>query len=126
MSLLPSNTGEFNLADNSRQQLRRKLDNLSFQMRGRKMDQAAFLSQTLWQYFETSTYTDLSLICEDGELAVHTPMLASILVNLGVSCSADQERPECLMIPDLRYLPHMLLSVHVWLVSQFLLTGQQK
>jgi len=66
------------------------------------MDQAAFLSQTLWQYFETSTYTDLSLICEDGELAVHTPMLASILVNLGVSCSADQERPECLMIPDLR------------------------
>ena len=70
------------------------------------MDQAAFLSRTLWQYFETSTYTDLSLICKDGELDVHTPMLASILINLGVSCSVNQERPECLVIPDLRYQPH--------------------
>ena len=73
------------------------------------MDQAAFLSQTLWQYFDTSTYTDLSLICKDGELVVHTPMLASILINLGC-CSADQERPECLMVPELRYplsIPHV-------------------
>ena len=73
------------------------------------MDQAAFLSRTLWQYLETSTYTDLSLICNDGQLAIHSPMLASILLNLGVSCSADQEGPECLIMPDLRY-PSVIVS----------------
>ena len=86
------------------------------------MDQAAFLSRTLWQYFETSTYTDLSLICKDGELDVHTPMLASILINLGVSCSVNQERPECLVIPDLRYQPPYCSAV-ICGCSQLLSTG---
>ena len=49
------------------------------------------------------------LLCKDGELAVHSPMLASILLNLGVSCSADQEGPECLIMPDLRY-PSVIVS----------------
>ena len=76
-----------------------------FQMRGQKMDQTKFLSQTLWQFVEASAFTDLTLVCKDGEVAVHSPMLASLLLKIGFSClSADQERPECLLMPDSRSL----------------------
>ena len=70
---------------------------------GKKMDQPTYLSQTLWQFLEASAFTDLTLVCKDGEVAVHSPMLASLLLKIGFSClSADQERPECLLMPDSR------------------------
>ena len=75
----------------------------------KKMDQATYLSQTLWQFLEASAFTDLTLVCKDGEVAAHSPMLASPLLKIGFSClSDDQERPECLLMPDSRSLscPH--------------------
>ena len=67
----------------------------------KKMDQATYLSQTLWQFLEASVFTDLRLVCKDGEVAAHSPMLASLLLKVGFSClSADQERPGCLLMPD--------------------------
>ena len=69
------------------------------------MDHEAFLSRALWQYLEASSFTDLVLICEDGEVAVHTPMLASVLSKIGFYGSSDgqQERPGSLVLPGLRY-----------------------
>ena len=69
------------------------------------MDQATYLSQTLWQFLEASAFTDLTLVCKDGEVAVHSPMLASLLLKIGFSrLSADQEKPDYLLMPNFRYL----------------------
>ena len=68
------------------------------------MDQATYLSRMLWQFLEASAFTDLTLVCKDGEVAVHSPMLASLLIKIGFTClDPDQERPECLLMPDHRY-----------------------
>ena len=86
------------------------------------MDQATYLSQTLWQFLEASAFTDLTLVCKDGKVAVHSPMLASLLLKIGFSClSADLERPEYLLMPDNRYLssrtlsPSQYVSAHVFI-----------
>ena len=80
-----------------------------FQMRGQKMNQTKFLSQTLWQFCETSAFTDLVLVCKDGEMAVHSSILAPIFIKFGLSCfSANLGRPECLVMPDHRYLSLLL------------------
>ena len=53
-----------------------------FQMRGQKMDQTTFLSQTLWQFFEASAFTDLTLVCKDGQVSVHSPILSSLFIMI--------------------------------------------
>ena len=66
------------------------------------MDQGAFLSRAFWQYFEASTFTDLVLNCDDGEVSVHSPILASVLSKIGFS-SSSEERQGSLVLPGLRY-----------------------
>ena len=84
------------------------------------MDQATYLSQTLWQFLEASAFTDLTLVCKDGKVAVHSPMLASLLLKIGFSClSADQERPEYLLMPDHRYFSLILLLNSSVIMSKY-------
>ena len=64
------------------------------------MDQEKFLSQTLWRFFEASAFTDLVLVCKDGDMAAHSPMLAPLLRKFGLS--AGMERSGCLLMPDHR------------------------
>ena len=66
------------------------------------MDQRTFLSQALWQFSEASTFTDLVLVCKDGEVAVHSPIFAKVFVKFGIS--VNLERPECFLLPDYRCL----------------------
>ena len=67
------------------------------------MDQKTFLSRTLWEFSEASDFTDLTLVCKDGEVAAHSPIIASVFVKLGSACfSANLERPQCLLMPDYR------------------------
>ena len=66
------------------------------------MDQEKFLSQTLWRFFEASAFTDLVLVCKDGEMAAHSPMLGPLLRKFGLS--ANLERSGCLLMPDHGYL----------------------
>ena len=72
------------------------------------MDQGTFLSQALWQFSEASAFTDLVLVCMDGEVAVHSPIIANVFVKFGFS--ANLERPECLLLPDYRWF-HLILSL---------------
>ena len=71
-----------------------------FQMRGKKMDQRTFLSEALWQFSEASAFTDLILVCKDGEVAVHSPIIAKVFVKFGFS--ANLQRHERLLLPDNR------------------------
>ena len=66
------------------------------------MDQRTFLSRALWQFSEASTFTDLVLVCKDGEVAVHSPIIAKVFVKFGIP--ANLERSECLLLPDYRCL----------------------
>ena len=63
------------------------------------MDQTKFLSKTLWQFSEVSAFTDLVLVCKDGEVSVHSPMLTSVFSKFGFNL----EKPGCLVMPDHRY-----------------------
>jgi len=65
------------------------------------MDQAAYLSQTLWAFMEAGEYTDLTLTCRDGSLAAHAAILAPALATLGLA-------PDT--IPDHLILPHLTLG----------------
>ena len=75
-------------------------------MRGKKMDQTKFLSKTLWQFSEVSAFTDLVLVCKDGEVSMHSPMLASVFSKFGFNL----ERPGCLVMPYHGYFSLMLAS----------------
>ena len=75
-----------------------------------KMDQATYLSQTLWQFLEASAFTDLTLVCKDGEVAVHSAMLASLLDKVGFSCLSVEDQ-ECLLMPEHRYIQGVFLLV---------------
>ena len=70
------------------------------------MDQTKFLSKTLWQFSEVSAFTDLVLVCKDGEVSVHSPMLASVFSELGFNL----EKAACLVMPDHRYFFLMFAS----------------
>ena len=86
------------------------------------MDQTKFLSRTLWQFFEASAFTDLVLVCKDGEVAVHSPILASTFIKFGFNL----ERSECLVMPDHRYLfcshtlsPSLCFVLNLFLIHTF-------
>jgi hypothetical protein len=65
------------------------------------MDQSSYLSRCLWQYRESSLYTDLTLVCSDGSLPTHAAMLAGLFAGFGISFLSSEEVPECLFLPDL-------------------------
>ena len=65
------------------------------------MNQSSFLSQALWEYQGSSEYTDVTLVCWDGSLPAHAPMLAGLFTSFGISFRSREEVPECLFLPDL-------------------------
>ena len=58
-----------------------------------------YLSSTLWQYQLDHIYTDVTLVCEDGQLEAHCLLLAKLLARLGVQ---GGETPQCIVLQGLK------------------------
>ena len=65
------------------------------------MDQSSYLSRTLWDFWGSCKYTDLTLVCVDGNLPAHAALLARLFTSFGINFPSREEVPECLFLPDL-------------------------
>ena len=65
------------------------------------MDQSRFLSQVLWMYQDSSQFTDVTLVCEDGRLAAHTVVMTGLFSRLGLTFACMWDVPDLILLPDL-------------------------
>ena len=55
------------------------------------------IQDTVWQFQQSSQFTDLVLACDDGTVPVHKVMLAEVFSLLGI---ADHDQDiECVILP---------------------------
>ena len=84
------------------------------------MDQGTFLSRTLWEFFEASAFTDVTLACKDGEVSAHSPIIAAVFPKSGSTFfSANFERPQRLLMPDFRFLSFSFFDVTLSLLCLY-------
>ena len=84
------------------------------------MDQGTFLSRTLWEFFEASAFTDVTLACKDGEVSAHSPIIAAVFPKSGSTFFlANFERPQRLLMPDFRFLSFSFFDVTLSLLCLY-------
>jgi len=64
------------------------------------VDHKTFLSQTLWKFQQSNLFTDVTIVCSDGEVQVHRMMLVDILYLWQIKPEDLEAEFECLVIPD--------------------------
>eukprot|EP00092_Neocalanus_flemingeri_P026148 GFUD01028339.1.p1 GENE.GFUD01028339.1~~GFUD01028339.1.p1 ORF type:complete len:683 (+),score=146.91 GFUD01028339.1:53-2101(+) len=64
----------------------------------KEQDHRSFLSKTLWKFKSNFLFTDLTLVCGDGEVKVHKAMLANVIKFSGSNLSGEEL--DCLIVPD--------------------------
>ena len=52
-------------------------------------------------YQDSSQFTDVTLVCEDGSLPAHSAVLAGLLSSLGLTFPSRLDVPDYLLLPDL-------------------------
>jgi len=65
----------------------------------KELDHKAFLCRTLWKFQNCQLFTDLSIVCSDGQVSVHKTMIVDLLKLSGISL-ADLGESESLLLPD--------------------------
>lgn len=58
-----------------------------------------FLSAALWEFRSVGLHTDVTLVCEDGQLEAHSALLANLLTRLRVQ---GREASECILLQGLQ------------------------
>jgi len=64
------------------------------------VDHHSFLCQTLWKFQKSNLFTDVTIVCSDGEVPVHKTMLVSILQLWEIKLEELEAEFESLVIPE--------------------------